>query len=992
MANNIPAAIQAAIAKHQAGDLGAAEQMYRKILVKTPADAGIANLLGVVLFQQNKLAAAEEKVAHAILLNPLEASFHFNQGNIAKALGKQEQAESSYRSALKLKQYYPEATQNLCNLLEDQGRLEAAAQLCQEAVRFNPNDLNACIKLVSLYEKLGDSAKAAPVYQQILVLQPGNLDARYLYAQGLQKSEQADHAIAQYRSIIQSDPKHAMAHFNLSRLLAARGEIDEALRYAGLASELAPQNGNVWLNYGGLLLVTEQFEASAAAYRRVLEINPADLSAVHMLTAIENRSSQRAAPEYVRGLFDNYADKFEQHLQSDMGYDIPRKMCGLLTELDPRRRYEMLDLGCGTGLSGLAVRDFSKRMVGVDLSSKMLAQAQSKGIYAELHTEDVLGYLNRTDDGAFDLVVSADTFVYLGDLSEVFAEVARVLRAGGVFVFSTEATTSDNAQGYKLETTGRYTHRSDYLQSLAERYGYQTLHFAQEAIRMNLGKPALGYLAMLRKGEGAVSISRIRYGRNARIEQVAQEILADQYGNSISVLGWLFAVLLDYRFIDGSLSRHAVRRRAAVWQNSEEPTDIEQAAAGHLERIGRIFDTACQYAELEDLTLRNTPSLTLDSFPGLQDAQLSDAVRQVFSAGKLNLVIIGAGPVGLLLASALKCTLHDEVNIVMVDSRVSAPHYKLPYERRWVTNIKLGLLHGLVEQNLSDIFANVGDGTYIGCTINVLESLLLLSCRSMGVKFLFADDADLSFIEGSHVQMVFDATGNRFQPLSWPGSPEQIVVHHKIETDRLGSDRSKISPYGIKIHHSEENRHVTLGSFKGLSFPLYKNQPVKLAMLKLIHIPARFYGALVNYVSQHNEDNKYYVWPGTLQTEINQVIVIISLTRAEYDYLCGQHEFPLGIAAALQSETMKDVLDARTCDLLSMLAEHTTEEEQMAIDAPFLFEPYLVDCSLPERLYERPLIRVGDSIYNGNVKCGNGLGSHFEHVRHIQSVLRKYVQ
>ncbi|MBI3223105.1 MAG: tetratricopeptide repeat protein [Nitrosomonadales bacterium] len=989
MANNIPAAIQAAIAKHQAGDLGAAEQMYRKILSKTPADAGIANLLGVVLFQQNKFAAAEEKVGLAIKLNPVEASFHFNMGNIAKAMGKHEQAESCYRSALRIKPYYPEATKNLANMLEDQGRAAAAALLCQDAIRLNPNDLNAYIKLVSLYEKLEDWANAVAVYQQILVFQPNNLDARYLYALALQKIEQADLAIAQYRLILQNNPQHASAHLNLSRLLVVRGDRGGALQHARLASELAPQNGNAWLNYGGLLLVDEQFEASAAAYRRVLELNPADLSAMHMLTAIENRSSQRAEPEYVRGLFDSYADKFEKHLQHEMGYDIPKKMCGLLTGLDPQKRYQVLDLGCGTGLSGLAVRDFAARMVGVDLSPKMLAQAESKGIYAELHTEDVLSYLQRTPDGEFDLVLSADLFVYLGDLSEVFAEVARVMSAGGVFVFSTEATTANSEQGYKLETTGRYTHRDDYLEALAAQHGYQTLHFAQETIRMNLGKPALGHLVMLRKGEGSAVVRMDR--QDARIEEVVRGILSDQYGNSVSVLGWLFAALIDHRFIDGSLVRHAVRRHAPAWRSVPEPADVEQAATGHLERIAGIADPVAQYAALEELTMLNTPSLTRDSFPGVEGNQLAHDIRQLFSAGRLNLVIVGAGPVGLLLASALKCALHQEVNVLLVESRISSPHHKLSYERRWITNVKLSLLQGLVEPSLAGILANVGDSTYMGCTVNVLESLLLLSCRRMGVKFLFADRGDLSFIEDSRVQLVFDASGNRFQPAAWPGSPEQIAVHHDIETSLLGSKNANIAKYGIQAHASEDSRSITLGSHGNLSFPLYKGSPVRLAMMKLIHIPAHFYGALVNYVSRHNEDNKYYVWPGTLQEAINQVIVIINLSKAEYDYLCGAHEFPLSLAEAIKIEAFRAALDARTAAILELLAAHASEDEQIAIDAPFLFEPYLVNCATPDRLYGRPLIRVGDSIYNGNVKCGNGMGSHFQHVRHIQTVLRKHV-
>jgi hypothetical protein len=41
----------------------------------------------------------------------------------------------------------------------------------------------------------------------------------------------------------------------------------------------------------------------------------------------------------------------------------------------------MLDLGCGTGLGGAAFRAFVDRLVGVDLSPAMVAQASAKGLY-----------------------------------------------------------------------------------------------------------------------------------------------------------------------------------------------------------------------------------------------------------------------------------------------------------------------------------------------------------------------------------------------------------------------------------------------------------------------------------------------------------------------------------------------------------------------------------------------------------------------------------
>lgn len=749
MDSDTSAIIQAALAKHQAGDLVAAEQMYRNVLSITPDDAGIFNLLGVALFQQKKLSEASEEIAKAIRLNPSDSSFHFNRGVVAKAQGNSRQAEENYRHALNLKPDYPEVTQNLCNLLEEQARYEEAKSLYLEAVQIHPQNIKFQIKFALLCKKLGDWESVVSTCRKVLVLQPNNFEAGYLYGHALQTTGQIELAVDQYRMILKSDSRQADAHFQLSRLLVLRGKMQAALSHAQAAAELAPQRGAIQLNYEGMRL-TGQYES------------------------------------------------------------------------------------------------------------------------------------------ANECPVSS--------------------------------------------------------------------------------------------------------GQNLETEQAVRAILGDGYANEAALRGWLFFTRIDYLFFDSQITRCPIQRRAAQWRTYLESADVNQASIQHLARISQREDISAQYAALEELTLLATPSLTQDSFVGLTEGECQQSIRQFFSSGSLNVVIVGAGPAGLVLASALKLALNTDVNVLLVENRVSSPHHKVPYERCWVTNILRETLDGLVEETLSDIFAKIGTGGYIGCTVNVLESLLLLSCRRMGVKFLFADNVDFSFVKDSGVQFVFDASGNRFEPLNLPDSLEKITVGHAIKTDLIGTNDAQIDQYGIKVLSSADNRQITLGSYENLLFPLYKNRPVKLAMLKLIHIPARLYGVLADYVKRQNADNKYFVWPGTLQAAINQVIVTISLNKAEYEYLCKHHTFPMSLTEALQIETVATPLDERTKAILKLLGEYANECDQIGIDAPFLCEPYLVNRATPDSLLGKPLIRVGDSIYSGNVKLGNGLGFHLRHVRHIREVLQKYVR
>ena len=94
-----------------------------------------------------------------------------------------------------------------------------------------------------------------------------------------------------------------------------------------------------------------------------------------------------------------------------------------------------MDIGCGTGLMGRLLKPYSSRIVGVDLSKEMLSRAESTGAYDKLIAEEILEYLNKCND-KFDLVVSSDVFIYIGELSGIFMDLSRIIKAGGLFCFS----------------------------------------------------------------------------------------------------------------------------------------------------------------------------------------------------------------------------------------------------------------------------------------------------------------------------------------------------------------------------------------------------------------------------------------------------------------------------------------------------------------------------------------------------------------------------
>ncbi|MDG2404650.1 MAG: methyltransferase domain-containing protein, partial [Paracoccaceae bacterium] len=139
----------------------------------------------------------------------------------------------------------------------------------------------------------------------------------------------------------------------------------------------------------------------------------------------------------------------------------------------------ILDLGCGTGLTGIALKQFSQKIEGIDLSNSMIEQARKKNVYDKLTHCDIIDYLS-VEKLDFDYFIATDVFIYVGDLSEVFRLIKARNKRSGKLVFSTEHTERER---FFLEETGRYSHSKIYIQRLCEEFDYKLSSFATTDLR-----------------------------------------------------------------------------------------------------------------------------------------------------------------------------------------------------------------------------------------------------------------------------------------------------------------------------------------------------------------------------------------------------------------------------------------------------------------------------------------------------------------------------
>ena len=244
------------------------------------------------------------------------------------------------------------------------------------------------------------------------------------------------------------------------------GDVPRAIELLRRAAELRPDFVLAWSNLGEHLQIAGDDRAAIAAFDRALALDSANEETRFRRASLAGSAPERAPDAFVKQVFDRYAADFDVRLTRDLEYRTPEALAAFIAPWLGTRdeSVAVLDLGCGTGLAGPHVRARASRLVGVDLSPKMLERAAERGIYDELAEAEVVAY-----PGALPARIRS-TWSWPSMSSSISAtsrrccvNAARVLRPDGLVAFSTEDL-ADEAAGYRLARTGRYVHSRGYVQ------------------------------------------------------------------------------------------------------------------------------------------------------------------------------------------------------------------------------------------------------------------------------------------------------------------------------------------------------------------------------------------------------------------------------------------------------------------------------------------------------------------------------------------------
>ena len=433
----------------------------RKVNITKPREPSENQIQSLInLYGSGQLQQALTK-SHQMLKNfPNSANIYNIAGVCNLGLLQIDAAIESFTLAIEIKPNFFDPHYNMGLALKKNGNLDTAIESYKEAIKIKSNSYETYFNMGLALTEKGDLEAAISSYKLSLNLRPSSADS-YLNLGNVQFTKgEIKAAIFSYEQAVKFKPNNAVAHYNMGRALKGIGNLD----------------------------------AAKESFKQAIKIRPNYPDAKHLLASLEGKTTASPPRVYVERLFDQYAARFDNSLVNKLCYNVPKIIRELIIKKNKGSSLgSILDLGCGTGLIGVELKQFCQNIEGIDLSKLMLRQAEKKTVYGKLTHIDITDYLS-TAELSFDYFISADVFIYMGELSDVFDLIRNRNRTQGKLIFSTEHT---EKRGFSLEKSGRYSHSKKYIEYLCEKFNYRLSYFKKIELRKEQNKIISGALYML---------------------------------------------------------------------------------------------------------------------------------------------------------------------------------------------------------------------------------------------------------------------------------------------------------------------------------------------------------------------------------------------------------------------------------------------------------------------------------------------------------------
>jgi len=427
---------------------------------------------------KGRAETGEGRLASANAGAPLASAIALHQR------GQFKEAEEVYLAVLAADHDNADALHYLGLMRFQQGQCPLGIDLVHRAIEVDPDYVDAYNNLGNMYLQIDALEGAAELYRKALAVRPDHPPALQNLGLVLSRLKRYEEAVGVHQRAIENDPGNVQNHYALSQVYKSMGRSQEAVETLKKALVIKPL-GDGYRRLGQMLYALGRVEETVANYEAWLRMEPGNPIAKHMLAACTQKDVPvRAGDAFVTQVFDGFAESFDKVLHG-LEYRAPALVADALQRTDgpPRGELHIVDAGCGTGLLAQHLRPYARRLVGVDLSPKMLEKAARRALYDELVRAELAFFL-RSSPGAFDVVASSDTLVYFGDLRDVLSAACAALRPGGRLLFTLERAAEEALpEGYCIHLHGRYSHAEPYVRGTLAGAGFEVIDIENVLLR-----------------------------------------------------------------------------------------------------------------------------------------------------------------------------------------------------------------------------------------------------------------------------------------------------------------------------------------------------------------------------------------------------------------------------------------------------------------------------------------------------------------------------
>ncbi|MBE6449673.1 MAG: tetratricopeptide repeat protein [Alphaproteobacteria bacterium] len=408
---------------------------------------------------ENDLTNALDNIEKAIQINQTTDFLWVEYGKVLSKLNRIKEALNAFDNAIQINHFCTDALFEKA-LLTEETNPDIAEQAYRTIINIDTKNTAVFNNLGALLYKQNRKLEALEMYRNVFLIKPDDTNAAFNLAIALEDNNDYQEAAGLYFKILGQNQLQQQVHIRLANMLP------------------------IWF---------EKDEKTALLYAEGWQKNfPDNPLAVHTLKALKGeKTSSDNDFAYTQTYYNAFAETYDEKM-IQLDCQIPKAIQNRLNN----EHYEtILDLGCGTGACGAFLKDFSSELIGIDASPKMIEIAKNKNCYTKLYTQDILDYLTHTKK-TFDLIIAADVFCYIENITPIIDLVHNHLTKTGRFIFTVEKNQNDNQT--TLQYNGRYQHGLNIIKNTL--IHFKQIDHNQIVLRQEKKQDCIGYLFDLKKG------------------------------------------------------------------------------------------------------------------------------------------------------------------------------------------------------------------------------------------------------------------------------------------------------------------------------------------------------------------------------------------------------------------------------------------------------------------------------------------------------------